>query len=153
MAKEGEKEEMMETSWSLATASTSKLRAASFFPLQKLKGSLPAITPSIQMVHLEEKSADEEEGINGEDPDNIEGMTEEFIVHLARAVKDAQQTEKHCYHCDSPDHFIHNSPQLAGTKADAPLNQKEGNVLRKGGQAPQGKTAMAKVLQDRMSKA
>ena len=40
------------------------------------------------------------------DPDGIKGVTEEFIVCLARAVKDAQQEEKHCYHCSSPDHFI-----------------------------------------------
>ena len=75
---------------------TSKPRATSFFPLQKLKGSQPAIPPSAWMVHLEEKSAlDEEEGVNDEDPDGIKGVTEEFIVHLARAVKDTQQMEKH----------------------------------------------------------
>ena len=85
------------------------------------------------MAHLEEKSANEEEGVNGGDPEGIEGMTEEFIVCLARAVKDTQQMEKHCYHCDSPDHFIHNCTHLAGTKADAPLNWKEGTVPRKGG--------------------
>ena len=60
-----------------------------------------------------------------------EGITEEFIVCLARAVKDAQQMEL-CYHCDSPDHFIHDCPWLAGMKADVSLNQKEGMVLRKG---------------------
>ena len=123
----------MKTSWSLAMASTSKLRATSFFPLQKLKGSQAAITLSMWMAHLEEKSTNEEEGINGEDPDGIKGMTEEFIVCLARAVKDTEQIEKHCYHCDSPDHFIHKCPQLEGTKEDAPLNWKEGTVPRKGG--------------------
>ena len=44
----------------------------------------------MQMAHLEEKNANEEEGVNSEDPDGIKGMTEEFIVHLARVVKDAQ---------------------------------------------------------------
>ena len=34
-------------------------------------------------------------------------VTEEFIVCLTRAVKDAQQEEKHCYHCSSLKHFIH----------------------------------------------
>ena len=128
----------METSWSSATASTSKPRATSFFPLQKLKGTQLDVTPSAQMVHLEEKSANEEKSISGEDPDGIEGMTEEFNIHLARAVKGnffffAQQKEKHCYHCDSPYHFIHDYPWLAGTKADEPFNQKEGTVPRKGG--------------------
>ena len=88
------------------------------FPLWKLKGSKPAITTSTWVAHLEEKSANEEEGINSNDPDGIKGIAEEFIVHLARAVKDAQQMEKCCYHCDSPDHFIHDCPQLAGTEAN-----------------------------------
>ena len=122
MAWEAEKEEIVDTSHSLAMASTSKLIATSFFPLWKLKGSQLAITPSMQMVHLEEKSANKEEGINGEDPDGIEDVTEEFIIHLARAVKDVQQMEKCCYHCDSPDHFIYNCPWLAEMKADVPLN-------------------------------
>ena len=144
----------METSWSLATASTNKLRPTSFFPLQKFKGSQPAIALSAQMAHPEEKSTDEEEGINDEDPDGIKGMTEEFIVCLARVVKDAQQTEKCCYYCDSPDHFIHDCPWLVGMKADVPLNQKEGIVPGKGGQDPQVKMmAMLKVPQDRMPKA
>ena len=142
VAWEAEKEEAMETSQSFATANTSKPRATSFFPLQKLKGSQLAITPSTQMVHLEEKSANGEKGINGEDPDGIKGMTEEFIVCLARSVKDAQQMKKHCYHCGSPDHFIHDCPQLAETKADVPLNKSDGMVPRKGGWAPQGKMAM-----------
>ena len=34
-----------------------------------------------------------------EDPDGIKGITEEFIVCLARAVKDAQQEKIHCYYC------------------------------------------------------
>ena len=96
----------METSQSLAMANTSRPRATSIFPLQKLKGSQLAVTPSVQIAHLEEKCTNEEESINGEDPDGIEGMTEKFTVCLARAVKDTQQTEKHWHYCDSPDHFI-----------------------------------------------
>ena len=150
---QAENEEAMEISWSLAMANASKLGATSFFPLWKLKGSQLARTPSMWMVHLEEKSTDEEEGINGEDPDDIEGMAEEFIVCLARAVKDAQQMEKLCYHCDSPDHFIYDCPQLAETKADVSLNWKERMVPRKGGWAPQGKMAMLRMPQDGMPKA
>ena len=80
----------METSWTLAMASTSKLKAlaTSLFSLWKLKGSQLAVTPSVQMVHLQEKSTDEEEGIDSEDSDGIKGITEEFIVCLARTVKD-----------------------------------------------------------------
>ena len=86
---EAEKEEMIELSWSSAMASTSNPRATSFFPLQKLKGSQLAITPSVWMAHLEGKSANKEESIGGEDPDSIEGVTKEFTVCLARAVKGA----------------------------------------------------------------
>ena len=88
VAWEAEKEQVMETSQSLTMASTSKPKETSFFP--KLKGSQPAITPSAWMVHLEEKSANEGEGINSEDPVSIKGMTEEFTLCLARAVKEAQ---------------------------------------------------------------
>ena len=78
----------MEASQSLAVASTSKLKVISFFPLQKLKGSQPSIIPSVHLAHLKEMSANKEEDIDSEDPDVIEGITEEFIVCLARAVKD-----------------------------------------------------------------
>ena len=104
VAQEVEKEEPIEPSCNPPTASANKPWVMSFFPLQKLKGSQPAITPSTWVTHLE--STDKEECIDSKDPDGIEGVTEEFIVHLARAVKDAQQEEKCCYHCSSPDHFI-----------------------------------------------
>ena len=142
------KKEAMETSRSSAAISTSKPKVTSFFPLQKLKGSQPTVTPSTRVLQLEEKSTNEEEGINSEDQDGLEGMTEEFIVCLVRAVKDTQQIEMHCYHCDSPDHFIHNCPQLAKTKAVSSLNWKEGMVPRKGTQAPQGKVTIQKVSLD-----
>ena len=85
------------------------------------------------MAHLEEKSTNEEEGVDGEDPDGIKDMTKEFIVCLARAVKDAQQIEKHGFHCESPDNYMCNCPWLAGMKADVPLNWKVGTIPRKGG--------------------
>ena len=47
---------------------------------------------------MEEESTMKEEGAVSEDPNGIEGVTEEFVVHLTRAVKDAQQKEKCCYH-------------------------------------------------------
>ena len=66
----------------------------SFFPLWKLKGTQPAKVPTVWLVHLEEESTKKEEGAESEDPNGIKGVTEEFIMHLARAVKDAQQEEK-----------------------------------------------------------
>ena len=96
----------MESSHNQPIASTNKPWVTSFFPLWKLKGSQPATTPSALLVHLEKESADKEECVNSEDLEGIEGVTDEFIVCLARVVKDTQQEEKHCYHCSSPDHFI-----------------------------------------------
>ena len=62
------------------------------------------------VVHLEEESTDKEEGTESEDPNGIKGLTKEFMVHLTWEVKDAHQEEKCCYHCSSPEHFIHNCP-------------------------------------------
>ena len=70
------------------------------------------------------------------------------MVHLARAVKDAQQDEKHCYHCSSPDHFIRDCPQVKLARKEPNLNCKEGMALKKGAQTTIGKATLPKVLQD-----
>ena len=100
--------------------------------LQKLKGSQPVATPSAWVAHLEEESTNREEYVNSEDPDSIKGITKEFIVCLSRAVKDAQQVEKHCYHCGSPDHFIHNCPLVMASRVDSPLNWRKRIAPKKG---------------------
>ena len=71
----------------------------------KADGTQPTKTPAVWVAHQEEENANNE-GTESEDPDGNEGITEEFIVHLARAVKDAQQEEKCCYHCSSLENFI-----------------------------------------------
>ena len=92
-----------------ATNAPSKLRATSFFLMRKLKGNQPSSKmPVVHLVHLEEEDASSDEDQESDNPSRIEGVTEEFMVCLARAVKDAQADKKHCYHCSSPDHFIHN---------------------------------------------
>ena len=55
----------------------------------------------MHLTQLEEEDADDaddSEDTESNDPGGIEGVTEEFIVQLARVVKDAQADEKHCYH-------------------------------------------------------
>ena len=47
------------------------------------------------------------------------------MVHLARAVKDAQADEKCCYHYSSPEHFIHNCPLVKTSREKKQLNGKE----------------------------
>ena len=72
----------------------------SFFPLWKLKGTQPALKmPAMHLVHLEEESAKKDKEVESEDPDGMNGVMEESMVCLVRAVKDAQVGEKHCYHC------------------------------------------------------
>ena len=150
---EAKKEEAMEPSHNPPMESANKPQAMSFFPLWNLKGSQPAVTLSVWVAHLEEENTNKEECIDSKDPDCIEGVTKEFIVCLARAVKDAQQGEKHCYHCSSPDHFIHDCQLVVGSRMYLHLNQGEGMVLKKRAWAPQGKKSMPKVPQDRTPKA
>ena len=100
-AREAEKEEVMEPSCSQTANNTSKPKAMSFFPLWKLKGTQPTRIPAVWVVHLEEECTNKERGAVSEDPTGIKCVTDEFIVDLARAVKDAQQEEKCCYYCSS----------------------------------------------------
>ena len=110
----------------------------SFFPLQKLKGTPPTKIPVVRAVHLEEEGFNEEAGAESKDPDGLIGMMEEFIVCLARAVKEAQQ-EKHCYHCSSKEHFIDECLLVKAFRSAPHLNQKEGTVPEKGAQTIKSK--------------
>ena len=57
---------------------------------------------------------------------------EEFMVWLARAVKDAQMDERCCYHCSSPEHFIHNCLLMKTARDKKQLNRKggDGDVMK-----------------------
>ena len=71
-----------------------------------LKCTHPVKAPAVWVAHLEQDGTAKEGSTKSDDPDGIKDMTEEFIVCLARAVKEAQQDEKHCYHCSSQEHLI-----------------------------------------------
>ena len=139
-AREAEKEDSIElsrTSRTQTTDSPSKPRTTSFFPLRKLKGSHPfPKKPAVLLMQLEEEDANDGEEPESDDPDRIEGVTEEFMVQLARAVKDAQMDERCCYHCSSPEHFICNCPLMKTARDMKQLNGKEGMVMAKGVQTP-----------------
>ena len=152
-ARRAEKEEVMEISHSQTANSTIKPKMMSFIPIQKLKGTQPTRSPAVWVAHLEEESTNKEEGAESKDLNGIEGITKEFIVHIARTVKDAQQEEKCCYHCSSLEHFIHDCSLVKASKMDPHLNQKEGMVPREGDQTPQRKATMPKVPQDGTPKA
>ena len=114
-----------------------KTRVTSFFPLRKLKGSQPFnMKPAICLAQLEEEGVNEGEDQESDDPNGIKGVTEEFMVQLARAVKDAQMDEKCCYHCSSPEHFICNCPLMKTIRDKKHLNRKEGTAMAKGAQTP-----------------
>ena len=150
---EAKKEETMEPSQCHMVDSLAKPKAMSFFQLRKLMWTQPTKTLAVWLAHLEEEAADDEEGTDSEDPDGLDGMTEEFMVCLAWAVKDAQQEEKCCYHCSSPDHFIRDCLLVKSARKELNLNKKEGMVPKKGVWFHLGKTTPPKVPQDGMPKA
>ena len=152
MAREAEKEEVLEPSHNWMADNQNMPKVMNFFPLWKLKGNHPTKTPAVWVVCLEQESADEEEGTEGDDPNGIEGMMEQFIVHLAQAVKEAQQDEKCCYHCSSPEHFIHECPLVKTSRSATHLNQKEGMALEKVVWAPQFKVTKPKAPLEGMPK-
>ena len=51
-------------------------------------------TPVVHLAHLEEEDTSGNEDEESNDPSRIKGVMEEFMVHLARAVKGAQMEEK-----------------------------------------------------------
>ena len=148
-AQEAEKEESMELPQGPMTQATTqgprtqatntppKPRATSFFPLGKLKGNQPIPKMSaMHLAHLEEEETGGDEDQETDDPGRIKGVMEEFMVCLARAAKDAQADEKHCYHCSSMEHFIHNCPLIKTSREKKQLNGKEGMVMMKGAWTP-----------------
>ena len=140
--------ELPQSSRIQAANSPSKPRTTSFFPLRQLKGNQPlSKKPAVHLAHLEEEDADNGKDPASDDPGGIKGVTEEFMVQLARAVKDAQTDEKCCYHCSSLEHFIHNCPLMKTARDKKQLNGKEGMVSVKGAQNPPTTTSTTKSLQ------
>ena len=100
--REAEKEDCIELPQSSRTQTADgppKPRTTSFFPLRKLKGNqLLLKKPAIHLAHLDEEEAEDGKDPDSDDPGGIEGVMEEFMVQLARAMKDTQADEKCCYH-------------------------------------------------------
>ena len=138
--REAKKEDSIELSWGSRFQTTdgpSKPRPTSFFPLRKLKGNQPPPKkPAVHLAQLEEEDADNSNDPESDDPNGLEGVMEEFMVWLTRLVKDAQIDEKHCYHCSSPEHFIHDCPLMKTARDKKQLNGKEGTATVKGACAP-----------------
>ena len=90
----------------------------------------------MHLAQLEEEGANDGEDPESDNPDGIKGVTEEFMIRLARVVKDAQVDEKCCYHCSSPEHFIRNCLLMKATRDKKQLNRKEGMAMVKGVRTP-----------------
>ena len=85
----------------------------------------------VHLAQLKEEDASGNVDQENDDPRGIEGVMEEFMVHLARAVKDAQVDKKCCYHCSSLEHFIHDCPLIKTLREKKQLNAKE-EMAKKG---------------------
>ena len=146
-----EKEDSMELPWGSRTQATdtpSKPWETSFFPMRKLKGNHPiSKMPAVHLAHLEEEDTGGNEDQESDDPSRIEGVMEEFMVCSARAVKDSQADEKHCYHCSIPEHFICNCLLIKTSREKGQLNDKEEMVMKKGDQTPLTKANTSKSPQ------
>ena len=103
--------------------------------------------PAVCLAQLDEEGIAEGEDQESDDPYWIEGVTEEFMVQLARAVKDAQMDGKCCYHCSSPEHFIRNCLLMKTVRDKKQLNRKEGTVTMKGAWTPPKMTNTGKSPQ------
>ena len=152
---EAEKEDSIELPWGPKTQATNtppKPRATSFFPLKKLKGnqSIPK-KPAVHLAYLEEEDTRDNEDLESDNPSRFEGVTEEFMVCFARAVKDAQADEKCCYHCSSAEHFICNCLLVKTLRQKKQLNGKEGTALKKGALTPPNNSQCIEEPPDRGS--
>ena len=151
VTREAEKEDSIELSRSSRSQPTdgpSKPRTTSFFPLRKLKGSqLFPRKPAVWLAQLDEEDADDGKDPESNDLDGIKGVTEDFMVWLARAVKDTQMDEKYCYHCSSSEHFIRNCPLMKTTRDKEPLNGKERMATMKVAWTPPKATSAIKSPQ------
>ena len=139
-AREAEKEDLIELPQGPRAHTADdppKPRTTSFLLLRKLKVNQPLLKkPAVCLAHLEEEDAGDSEDPESDDPSGIEGVTEEFMVHLARAVKDAQVDEKCCYHCSSLEHFICNCLLVKTSRDMKQLNGREGTATTKGAWTP-----------------
>ena len=90
----------------------------------------------MHLAHFEEEDTGNVEDPESDDPSGIEGVTEEFMVCLARAVKDGQADEKQCYHCSSPEHFICNCLLVKTSREKKQLNGKGGDSIDEGSPDP-----------------
>ena len=156
-AREVEKEDSMELSQSPQNQvidNTAKPKTTSVFPLWKLKANQPVPKMATMcLVHLDEESTKKDEEVESKDPDSIDGVMEEFMVHLVRAVKDAQVEEKCCHHCSSSEHFICDCLLVRALRENMLLNCKEGTASKKGAWAPRMKMTTPKNSQEEVPKA
>ena len=87
-------------------------------------------------MQLEAEDTNDGEDLESNNPNGIKGVTEEFMVWLARAVKDTQTDERHCYHCSSPEHFIRNCLLMKTARDKETVKQEGGDSDGEGSPDP-----------------
>ena len=145
-----EKEDSIEFPQGPRTQTTNnppKPRTTSFFPLKKFKGNQPLLKkPAVCLAHSEEEDISNDRYQESDDPSRIEGVTEEFMVLLARAVKDAQADEKCWYHCSSPVY-----PLVKTSREKKTVKQQGGDSIIEGSPDPSDNNQCCKEPPDRGS--
>ena len=102
----------------------------------------------MHLAHLEEEDAGTDKDQESNNPGRMEGVTEEFMVHLARAAKDTQVEEKCCYHCSSPEHFICNCLLIKTMRENAQFKRQGGDGIEEGSPDPSNNSQHTKELPD-----
>ena len=102
----------------------------------------------MHLAHLEEEDARSDKDKESDVPGRIKGVTKEFIVHLARAIKDAQMEEKCCYRCSSPEHFTHNCLLIKTLRENKQLNGQGGDGDEEGSPDPSNNSQCVKEPPD-----
>ena len=125
-AREAEKEMAIDTSHSQTADSTSKPKVI----------SQSTNTPAVQVAHLEEERTDKGEGTESEDPDGIKAVTEEFIVHLARAVKDDSAGGEMLLPLQQPRALYPRLPIGKGIQNRLTFKLKGGDIAKEGSLGP-----------------
>ena len=137
-SQEAKKEDSLESHWDPRTWVTDtppKARATSFFPWGNSRATSPSWRSLLCVWHIWKKRMPVMMKAKSDDPGGI-GVTEEFMVCLAWAVKDTQVDEKCCYHCSSLEHFICNCLLVKTSREKIIVKQQGGDGIHEGSLDP-----------------
>ena len=155
---EAEKEDSIELplgSRAQTTDNPPKPRTTSFFLIRKLKGNQPLPKKACCMFGTFRRRRCQQwwrsrESQSQQDQRGNRGVYGSFGKGCKRC---PQADVKHCYHCNSPEHFIHNCLLVKTSREKKELNGKEGMASLKGAQTPPATATATKSPQTEAAKA